>query len=268
MASTDNGATWTAHNPGTTIPLTTVAYYGGVWVAVGISAGLVYALYSTNLTSWTSVKLTTAGTASTVAVCAGPDKLVLGSTDNTGYLAFWTSTNGSSWTHYSTTFPGVNCSGIAYGNGLYMACGAGFFCYSSDGTAWSTVWPGYTFPSVTYDGIAFGAGVFVAVAQDASTAKVVAVTPNGTSFTLVNSTVPNNGYWQGITFGDTKFIAIGLAAAKGSMVSDDGLSWSYISMLQLPTYNFRGVCFLNDTFVAVNNDSTTNGAATLAVTWS
>ena len=264
MASTDNGATWTAHNPGTTIPLRGIAYYNGVWVAVGIKSQNVYALYSSNLTSWTSVQLTTVGTSGTAAICAGPNQFVIGSTDNTNFVGFWTSTDGASWTNHATTIP-LNVSGIAYGNGLYVCCGTGWIGYSSDGASWSTVWPGHLFPSVTYDGIAFGNGVFVAVAEDASTAHVVIVTANGTTFTLANDPT-NSGYWQGITFGDGHFLAVGLnGPAKGSMSSTDGLSWGYISTI---AGNYRGICFLNDTFVSVNSDGTTNGAEVLPVSWS
>ena len=71
-----------------------------------------------------------------------------------------------------------------------------------------------------WEAVAYGSGKFVAVASSGSGNRVMTST-NGTYWTLRTSA--SDGNWQGITYADNQFVAVGSNAV---MTSPDGITWT------------------------------------------
>jgi hypothetical protein len=155
-----NGTAWQRvasiqHAP----PFTGVAYANGTWTAVGNgiheggSPSFVYR--STDGVQWTAANAKGLDDVTFARIAYGTGKLVIG-----GLVAIptgpgqsgvtGTSVDGTSWTTTSAAFANNPVTGVAYGNGLWLAVGAGATDYvsnlgsgstnvfaSSDATSWS-----------------------------------------------------------------------------------------------------------------------------------
>jgi hypothetical protein len=147
-------------------------------------------------------------------------------------------------------------SGLAFGNGTFVAAGSrgyatsslsspyeGVLLYSTDGEEWQEAavsTPG-TLSSVTW-----GGGNFVALAGDR-----VLSSSNG----IVWAEIPlGTNYLEGLCFGNDRFVAVG---PKVAWSSPDGIQWK---PTQLPDESLlQSVAWSGDRFVGVGVSYSTNG---------
>jgi len=181
-----------------------VAYGNNTFVAIangGTGAGT-----SADGISWTARTLPVSGNRGTNAITFGNGTFVA--------LTFasavaMTSTDGITWA--SRTLPAsVTWTGVAYGNGLFVAVASGpstQAASSPDGITWTS----RTLPSSSsWTTIAYGNGVFVAV----DVASSAAVSSDGITWTLV--TLPAGPAWGPIGFGNGVFVIVAGGAANTS----------------------------------------------------
>jgi Divergent InlB B-repeat domain/Chitobiase/beta-hexosaminidase C-terminal domain/Immunoglobulin domain len=130
---------------------------------------------------------------------------------------------------------------VTYGNGLFIALGAGVFS-SPDGVAWSQRIPAAIGGGSGFKAIAFGNGLFVAITGG----NPVATSTDGIDWVL--GTLPaRNG--NGITYGNGLFVAV-VNGDNSILTSSDGKNW-------IPRYSsgwdLRGVGYGSGTYVAVGS---------------
>ena len=153
------------------------------------------------------------------------------------------------WTTVQNTgFGTSNIRGIAYGNGTYVAVGAGKIAKSLDGITWTEV------PSpagdnrwaedgnyVDFQGICYGNGKFIAVGYWLGGDKgngwgVAAISTGGTDWTMkdkILSTGADSAHIYAIAWTGEKFVAVGRWGR--SAASPDGDSWT---MRQITGFNW------------------------------
>lgn len=154
FVSTTNGAGWTQVL--TSVPYsqpTSIAFGNGVFVVVGYG-GLVAT--STNISTWTLRSLGSTSDLGLMAVAYAGGQFV--AVTNTGKA--YRSTDGIAWTKSAVSAGALY--GIAYGNGVFVATGGGFYT-SPDAVTWtSRTWTG----AAGFEDIAFGNATFVAVGSN------------------------------------------------------------------------------------------------------
>ena len=237
--STDNGATWVTPSPAVTAsPLV-------------ISSGL------TNCTSY-QVKIRAVNASGSGTASASATLIPLMSRDD----------RGTTWV-LRTASVANNWRCVTYGNGLFVAVGAGpgsgnRVMTSPDGINWTsrTSAADFTWSSVTY-----GNGLFVAVAQIGLNNTNVMTSPDGITWTLGSLTSTT---WHSVTFGNGRFVAV---AESGAVVtSDNGTTWSSRtppSSIISPVWN--SVTYGNGRFVAVARSASSSGNLVMTsldgITW-
>lgn len=222
---------------------TSATYGNGLFVVVGngAGAGSTIASTSTDGITWTSVLLPVSSTWSTVGY--GNGRFIILSDSGAGL----TSTDGAVWT--AITVPGLPYTGIAYGDGVWIAVARDGknIARSTNGTSWSTV---TLSEFADWSGVAYGKGIFVAVAEsDSSTTQTIYSTDGGQTWT--------NGAFSGgcksIAYGNNRFVAIegGFGGAEKTFVSFDGINWQEG---RLPLVgNWRSVAYGQGQFKAIAN---------------
>jgi hypothetical protein len=158
----------------------------------------------------------------------------------------------SAETWYLNSIAANPYSGIAYGNGKFVAISNGSFnlLHSNDGITWETV----TVGSFGLSGIVYADGKFVAVGAQFSGADLITnveVSTDGINWTrytpFTNSISP-----KAITYGNGLFVVVGILGSNRVMTSPDGISWTIRSVLGNDD-NWQSVAFGNNLFVAVAN---------------
>jgi hypothetical protein len=208
-------SSWTSPNSGNALPAsswTSVAYGGGVFVAVGSTAN---AASSGDGVTWISRAIPSLGSGSYSCVTYGNGYFVALQTGGTSYA---TSPNGVTWTAGTNALPAnTTWSSIAYGNGRFVALaatGAIAVCYNVQLGAGSMTWtsvPTATGASTsilsssyTWTTIRYGQGLFVAIAQG----TVSATSPDGIVWTL--RTMPGSSTnWKALSFGNPTSTTLG-----------------------------------------------------------
>jgi hypothetical protein len=159
----------------------------------------------------------------------------------------------STWVVQPQVGPGQVLTGVAYGNGLYVAVGYnGEILTSNNGTSWSDLSP--TSKPFHYLDVAFGGGAFVAVGADGRIDVLSG--PNagavsfGTGFVL-SHVAYGNGTWVvagGYLAPSFQWYSLIIASTDG------GLSWNAVDLRPasgaLSTH--RGAAFGNGTFVVTS----------------
>lgn len=116
----------------------------------------------------------------------------------------------------------ASSSGIAYGNGIYVAIVAGGKIYrSADGEAWIKVTDA-GIPAGTFNSITFGTGVFVIVGNNG----LILSSTNGQNWTSRTSGTSNNLF--DVKFYQSTFFAVGLNTTLRT--SADGSTWNTITI--------------------------------------
>lgn len=162
------------------------------------------------------------------------------------------SENGINWTEIDLQNSGMVCYSVAFGNGKFVATGAGYkdYYYSEDGINWTK---GKLPLSGTWF-VAYGNGRFVAV-TNGSKEDPVLYSEDGVNWTSTPMTVECEfmSSWVGVRFVNDRFFAIG--AFQISAYSKDGINWTKITLPSSTNYNdaayYRDIAYGNGKYVAV-----------------
>ena len=216
-----NGIKWSKSNTPVSLNWQSVAYGGGVFVAVGVAVSIYdgatnsTGIISTDGITWTQMTMSHTGIWDSVAY--GNGRFVAA---QRGYQVSY-STNGTTWT---LSTPSVNgtWSAVAFGNDKFILCGSGTSAhYSTNGVSWT---PG-TFPEMAiYSAIAYGNGIFLAKST------------NGGS---IQATSTNGIAWTSRTFAEITGKALSMIYGNGTFViptytptpdqlsyTTDGVTWN------------------------------------------
>lgn len=161
-------------------------------------------------------------------------------------LAFFTSTdNGAHWTQTITGIGYQQPTGIAFGNGVYVAVGyGGLVATSPDGTAWTK----RSFGNSSDFGVLnvqFLNTAFYAVTN----AGGIFRSSDGISWTHIQVGV---NALASVAYGSGVYVAVGSASALAS--SPDGISWTQRTWPGVHN-NFESVTFGNGAFVGVGDSA-------------
>ena len=164
-----------------------------------------------------------------------------------------------SWTAVSgSKFSTSNIYSVCYGNGKFVAVGAGGkIAYSYDGISWTAV----NSPTTTLiRGICYGNGKFVAAGDSGK----IAYSSNGITWSLVSYSSFSTYNFQSVCYGNGKYVVVG---SSGKIVySSDGSNWTLVSDSKFDTSSIYGICYGNGKFVAVGSDGKI-AYSTDAVNW-
>ena len=241
-----DGVTWTTAATGILIFPYGITYSGTAFIIVGTDSNTGYPGIATSTdggVTWTTRSTSSFGTtASIYDICWSGTYLVAVSSE--GHIA--TSTNtGSSWTQrYNDA--SSNFYSVAYGGGIYVACGSNCLVTSTNGTSWTnntSTYPKFSVRSVTY-----GNSKFVAVGGSGK----IATSTDGINWTNRTSPFGTTNISK-VTYGNSRFVAVGDSGKIAT--STDGINWN---LSESPvTTMFRGVVYGNSKFVAVGGGSPT-----------
>ena len=158
---------------------------------------------------------------------------------------------GSAETWYLNSIAANPYSGIAYGNGKFVAVSNGSFnlLHSNDGVTWETV----TVGSFGLSDVIYADNKFVAVGAEFSGVDLITnveVSTDGVSWTRYNP-FTNGIAPKAITYGNGLFVVVGNGGGNRVMTSTNGVSWTLRSVLD-NNDSWNSVAFGNNTFVAVS----------------
>ena len=162
------------------------------------------------------------------------------------------SENGIDWTEIDLQNSGMVCYSVAFGNGKFVATGAGYkdYYYSEDGINW-------TKGKLPLQGtwfVANGNGRFVAVSHG-SNGDTVLYSEDGVNWTSTPMTVEleSGSKWETVRFVNDRFIA--LASYQISAYSKDGVNWTKITLPSSTNYQdaayYNDIAYGNGKYVAV-----------------
>lgn len=175
-------------------------------------------------------------------------------------------TSNGLWT--GQTIPGNwGFRSLGLGNNLYV--GPGVFADSNgvttsaavqtsfDGNSWTSNSLGGGAENMNWLGVAYGNSLWVSVAAssfNSSNVNRVMTSSNGTSWSVVSglSGDLNLTGWQDVTYGDGKFVAVGLVQGGGSystMYSTNGTTWTGNNFSTGSPIEAYGVVYANNKFV-------------------
>jgi uncharacterized delta-60 repeat protein len=226
--------TWQPRVSGVTVPLWSVAYGDGQWVAVGEQGTI---LTSADGQTWTPRS------------SGFPSRWLVGVGYGTpGGIGLWvavgeaglilTSPDGATWTARRTA--GIRINAVAWGNGTFVAADdAGSTYFSIDGITWNGAFFGAR--STFVRGLAYGTPHFV-------TTGLVGIntTYEGTSSTQRVASAPQ---LQGAAYGRRLFLATGGA---NTYTSRDAINWT--QQPATTAIGVQGATFFNNQFLAVGNN--------------
>jgi hypothetical protein len=158
---------------------------------------------------------------------------------------------GSAETWYLNSIAANPYSGIAYGNGKFVAVSNGSFnlLHSNDGVTWETV----TVGSFGLSDVIYADNKFVAVGAEFSGVDLITnveVSTDGVSWTRYNP-FTNGIAPKAINYGNGLFVVVGNGGGNRVMTSTNGVSWTLRSVLD-NNDSWNSVAFGNNTFVAVS----------------
>ena len=146
---------------------------------------------------------------------------------------------------------------VAYGNGIFVAVGAGS---GSGSTGVMTSPVGITWTSrvaaianASWGGVTFGNGIFVAVSSCCGFGNGVMTSSDGITWTSRNSVASQSDNWNDVTFGNGLFVAVASDRTYRVMTSPDGTTWTARTAAAANTW--QSVAYGNGIFVAVSLDN-------------
>jgi hypothetical protein len=212
---------WTWRNPlPTGIPMYSVTYGGGKFIAVGYAGT---AVVSDDGTNWFARQTSVIGEEYLFSVTYGNGQYVA-----VGPRSIVTSSDATNWSWIAPPTAAL-LSTVAFGGGLFVAAGdGGTILTSSNGTNWAKR---YEQAGLFGAGLAYGNGRFLAAF--ASSGALLTST-DGLSW--VQSTNIGFGF-RGVAFGNGVFVALNvsstsLGAPLGVLVSTNGLAWEIATTAQ------------------------------------
>ena len=189
--------------------------------------------------------------ATALAVLANRDIEVPGQIISAGIEWTVRSAAGNNDTWYNST----------YGNGLFVAVGAGtdYVMTSPDGVNWATTSAAGN--NDDWRDITYGNGLFVAVGI---TGDRVMTSPDGINWT-VRSAAGDNDDWRGVSYGNGLFVAVGFSGDR-VMTSPDGINWTVRSAAGNDDA-WRDITYGNGLFVAVGSTGDRVITSPDGITW-
>jgi len=200
---------------------------GGVFVAVGGTSSTAGS-YSADGETWTASTMPS-GTWTAVAHGLIDDgssiqKISKFAAVSSGGTTAAYSDNGIDWT--ATTLPtSANWSSVTFGNGRFIAVASDSttVAISLDGEVWDITG---TLNTTGFVSTTFGAGKFVAV-KTGTTGAVEYSTDGGITWTQTD--MPENIAWNGVAFGNNRFVAVATDSNNGAY-SLDGITWNSMTV--------------------------------------
>ena len=148
------------------------------------------------------------------------------------------------WNLSTTNLTSSGYTGIAYGNGKFVAVSKGRYAYySTDGNNWNAC----SGTSGILHSVAYGNNRFVAVGED-----VAFYSTDGISWTAITTT----GIFLGIAYGNGRFIVVG-GSGKVSALADGSTTWTAITSTISGTDSLSSIAYGNNRFVMVGNTAKT-----------
>ena len=251
------GDIWTSRTPASSNIWRSVAYGGGLFVAVSSSGSGNRVMTSPDGITWTA--RTSAADNSWTSVAYGGGLFVAVANTGSGDRVM-TSPDGFTWTARSSAADN-SWRSVAYGGGLFVAVadsGSGDRVMTSpDGITWTAR---TSAADNSWTSVAFGGGLFVAVSsQGVVNTNRVMTSPDGITWTLGTSAPTRD--WQSVTYGEGLFVAVGTSGIGDRvMTSPDGITWT--SRTSATNSNWTSVTHGEGRFVAVANSGTANWVMT------
>lgn len=154
---------------------------------------------------------------------------------------------GETWVAREVT-PG-NRSGMAYGNGKYVALGLDHALVSTDGQNWTR----YDIPVTSLAmNVVFGDGKFVAISQNN---RDVRVSTDGQSWSKFTMPAPGGSQrWRDVTYGNGKFVAVTDTGTTQIATSTDGQTWTAMAAPEANAWSDVEYC--GGKFVAIASSGT------------
>ncbi len=197
-----DGVNWTSTSSGATVnTLTGITFADARFAAVGRSQTF---MVSSDGIAWTSGSTDATATDTTddlAAVAYGDGQFVAAGRDST---TSFSSPDGGVWTQGGTGFSGNYYTGIAYGNGIFVATDAvGAVFTSADGVNWTQ----QAATEQALNGVSFGGGLFVAVGSQGAIVSSL----DGITWTAVPTAMPirDQSDLYGITYDGNAFCIVG-----------------------------------------------------------
>ncbi len=162
---------------------------------------------------------------------------------------------GSATDWYLNSIAANPYSGIAYGNGKFVAVSNGSFSllHSNNGVTWTTV----TVGSYGLSDVIYANGKFVAVGAEFSGVDLITnvqVSTDGVNWTRYTP-FTNGPALKAITYGNGLFVAVANGGGNRVVTSPDGISWTLRNASNNGN-SWQSVAFGNNTFVAIANTGT------------
>lgn len=234
MYSSD-GVTWTG---------VVSAYEGGTWYSVAYGDDKFVAvsgngnenqkvMYSSDATSWTlgSIPANEASLQMTAVAYADGVWVAVANGGVSGAHRAIYSTDGITWTAGSGLPSMRNMSGLAYGDGKFVAAGSsGFIAYSTDGITWST--DGVSGPigvTIDYQTVVYENDTWLALGE-----RGAAYSEDGLTWTKAK-TPDDLKRWVDVVYADNKYVAVAggfnaytspVAVLETSQYKQSGLYWN------------------------------------------
>jgi hypothetical protein len=215
VITSSDGRHWGEHGPNTTNSLTSVAFGGGQYVAVGVNGTIVA---SPDATNWTAVPSPTTNLLYSVAA-GGGQFVAVGGTANRATIL--TSGNGLDWTaqtdgtNYTTLF------GVSYLQGKFIAVGQtngaklATMLSSVDGVGWT---PQISMASNHLRTLIYANGTYVAVGDHGT----IVNSTDGVSWTNVSlGTVLS---WRAIAYANGQYVAL-CSSPPAYAASSNAVNW-------------------------------------------
>ncbi len=228
-----SGSTWTARTLPTTASWISVAFGGGVFVAVAYNSSI--GATSSDGITWTQRVLPAYDW--WMAVAHGNSTFVA-TTDISGTPIAGRSADGITWA--SSPMPTGKWQALTFGTGIFVALSANTSTAvtSPDGITWTS----RTLPvSANWTSVTYANGTFVALASGGS---IALTSPDGIIWTA--RTLPASATWNCVTYGNGVFVAV--SGSTAGATSADGITWTART---LPSATWNAVTFGNGAFVAV-----------------
>lgn len=149
-------------------------------------------------------------------------------------------------------------------SGAGTVTGAGQYQEGAQCTITANPAEGYTFSGWTENGSAVSADESYTFTVTGNRAFVAGFVEKAKELTWAATTMPSNGYWKSVAFGNGKFVSVCQNSNKAAY-STDGIIWS-ASTLPIST-NWRSVAYGNGKFVAVAYGNTVASYSTDGITW-
>ncbi len=255
-----DGFAWSASGSITSTNLHGIAYGAGRFVAVG-DGGVI--ITSPDGLTWTPASYT-GGTADTADDLTG---LAFG---NRQFVALgfdqdvsFRSADGITWTQGGAGLNGDQWSGVAYGNGVWVAAGAAGMASSTDGNGWVA----RANPHAYLVAVAYGNGLFLAANYDGE--LFVSAGTNYWTRYYPSGDVSGLAYGNGVYLevGDNGIMTAPQAAINPAPVPITWTPGSYGSGASDTNDDLSGIAYGKDQFAAVGFDGETAFLSTNGTTW-